>query len=1718
MSRRFGVLVLLTVLTIVAFESSPRIDARQRDSAATTSTSAGPTRTTLGDGRMLVLGGETATGPVRTASIVDPVSQQTTVLPAGMIEARALHSATLLPDGSVLIVGGRTIGGRTLATAERFDPETNTFAPLPISAAAAHAGHTATVLTDGRVLIVGGASGDPSGAAAEVWDVDRSTVAVVAGGDVRSGHAARLLADGRVLIDGGVDANGRPQTGAEIFTPGADRFSSAVPTVTDDGNTPAISAAFPSVDARDVPVDIRLALRFSRPLIPSTVTETTVALSSDQGPVSVRVTPAEAGRLAFISPSSVLAPNTTYTLVINGPRDARGAPLNARLTFTTADDPKDRSATDAADEEVWLPDADAVQNGWKTNRPKSSWESLPPLQAAPGVTAVAGQVLTLDGRPLRGVTLEIDEQETQTDNTGRFLLELRSGATARHELEIEGATANRGQRRYGFFEYGMTVTAARTNVLPFTIWMPRLDTAHEVVIPSPTIRETIITTPYIPGLELHLPAGTVIAGEDGKPVTKLGITPIPVDRPPFPLAANVEVPVYFTVQPGGAYLATAGAGPKGGWLVYPNYRHEYAGKRMQFFHYDPEEKGWYVYGLGTVTPTATQVVPDTTTRIYELTGAMINGGGNPGGPGRPPGDKCCNDSDPVNLATGLFVEESTDLVVPDVLPLAVTRTYRSRDLEVRQFGYGTTHPYGMLLWSALQYQEADLVLPDGGRVHYVRTSLGTGWSDAVFTHQESATTSATPTEFYKSTIKWNGNGWDLVLKNGTVYVFGENAPLQAIRDRLGNTIKITRDNGQRGNITQVTSPNGRWLAFSYDGSGRITQARDNIGRTVAYTYDTQGNLATVTLPGNYVTSYTYDSSHRMLTIKTPNLQGTPYYLVTNEYETAAGAATLGWVKKQTFADAGVYQFTYTVVNGKSTQTDVTNPRGYVRRVTMNSDGYVLSDTRALGQPEQQVTSSSRLAGSNFVTSHTNVNGDQTTSTFDALGNLATYTVLAGTPDAKTTTYTYESRFNQIETITDPLNHVTSFSYDADGNLSMVTDPLNHSTSMTYNAAGQITTVTDALMHSVTLIYAQGDLIETINPLGIHTSQLFDTVGRLISKADGLGRKTEYEYDGIGRVVRVTDPEGGATNVTYFPGGQVQTVTDARNHATSFTYDRIGRQLTRTDPLGRVETLEYDPAGNLIRHTDRKSQVTLRDYDALDRLHQITYADGTTIVYTYDAGGRVTHVADSANGTIVRQYDALDRLTSETTPQGSISYTYDALGRRETMTVAGQPTVTYSYDAASRLAQITQNGVSTVFDYDAADRRTMLTLPNGLSTEYGYDDASQVVAMTYRQGASTLGDLTYAYDAAGNRMQVGGAWARTGLPQPAASIYDDADQIQQSNGIAFDFDPNGNVVADGANLYTWNARNQLASISGSTTATFQYDGVGRRIMKSSFGATTSYLYDVEDVVQELNGSTVNRVVGGTDEWYSFASGATTWTPFVDALGSTIALADGLGGLAAQYTYEPFGNSIVSGASTGNAFLFTGREDEGNGLYYYRARYYQPSLGRFLSEDVFSEPRSAYAYVGNSPPNFTDPTGWMQVETGGIMESIVDQGAIPLGAVAMTKVAAVLLCYCTCEGGSYKLHGILRLYGSMLLPRTVTRVPKVDKSVVDTATARNHEYSWHINPAIAKARKVVEPAEARSYPSEEACNAQCKELQSKAPKEFNKQLQTGQRAENAGIPQK
>jgi RHS repeat-associated protein len=279
----------------------------------------------------------------------------------------------------------------------------------------------------------------------------------------------------------------------------------------------------------------------------------------------------------------------------------------------------------------------------------------------------------------------------------------------------------------------------------------------------------------------------------------------------------------------------------------------------------------------------------------------------------------------------------------------------------------------------------------------------------------------------------------------------------------------------------------------------------------------------------------------------------------------------------------------------------------------------------------------------------------------------------------------------------------------------------------------------------------------------------------------------------------------------------------------------------------------------------------------------------------------------------------------------------------------------------------------------------VTYPNTNKVEYLYNVASELTTVTYKKGTTVLGTLTYTYDLAGNRIKTGGTFGRSNIPPALTTTTYNANNQQTAFGAATaTYDLNGNLAtftdASGTTTYTWNTRNQLTAISGpGLTGSFTYDSFGRRTGKTINGTTTNFVYDGLNPVQEKNGATVtaNLLTGlGIDEFFTRTDGVGVRALLPDALGSTVALGDGTGTLQTQYTYEPFGITTQTGLASTSSYKYTGREDDGTGLLYYRARYYQPRLQRFIAEDplgIHGREVNLYGYVLNDPISLTDPLG-------------------------------------------------------------------------------------------------------------------------------------------------
>ena len=825
-------------------------------------------------------------------------------------------------------------------------------------------------------------------------------------------------------------------------------------------------------------------------------------------------------------------------------------------------------------------------------------------------------------------------------------------------------------------------------------------------------------------------------------------------------------------------------------------------------------------------------------------------------------------------------------------------------------------------------------------------------------------------------------------------------------------MKIARNTDANCTIAQITSPSGRYVQFTYDSSYRVKTATDNIGREVQYSYDASGRLQTVIDANNGTWTYGYDSLNRMTTVQDPRL----ITYLTNVYDSG------GRVYQQYLADGtSFYQFnwtptsntqnvtftansgsggppSYSVLNFRNcstcsegfqpliSQVDVIDPRGYDRRVIFNQYGYPSSDTMAYGKPEQETTTFA-YTPDNLISSVTDQLGRVTAYGYDVQGNTTSLTQLSGTSNAITTTVEYDSIFSQPIFITDPLGNKTTISYDTYGNATTLTDPLGHQMSFAYNGIGLPVSFTDALQHTTQFSYDFADLVSETDPLLNKTSVFRDGAGRVVTVTDPLGNTTKYQYSPLNQITQITDPLQGVTTLTYDGNGNLKTVLDARqqgtNNKTTYTYDNFDHLQTHTDPLMRQETYVLDQLGNLTSCTDRRGKVTTYQYDGISRRSFAGYGTlpgptyESTITYTYDGGNRLSKVVDSTSGTITPVFDGLDRLTSETTPQGSVSYQYDNDSNLKTATVTGQSTVNYYYDNANRLYKVSQGSASTLINYDNANRRSTLTLPNGIVLTYGYDGDSRVNSMSYQLGTTSVGSLTYQYDTAGRRIQVGGSLAATNFPAAVGSTaYDAANELTSWSGTTISYDANGNIQNDGIATYSWNGRNQL---TGRASTSFQYDAFGRRTLNAS---GSSLLYEGADTAQELSGTTpfANRVLGGVDEFFSRTDSSGASSPITDASGSTLALTNSTGNVTTQYGYDPFGNTASYGSISGNTFQYTGRENDSNGLYFYRARYYNPTLHRFISPDPLGfsglSP-NLYEYTFDSPTNFVDPSGLQSI---------------------------------------------------------------------------------------------------------------------------------------------
>ena len=669
-------------------------------------------------------------------------------------------------------------------------------------------------------------------------------------------------------------------------------------------------------------------------------------------------------------------------------------------------------------------------------------------------------------------------------------------------------------------------------------------------------------------------------------------------------------------------------------------------------------------------------------------------------------------------------------------------------------------------------------------------------------------------------------------------------------------------------------------------------------------------------------------------------------------------------------------------NAQGRLSQITDPAGRIVSYAYDATGEELTSvTGPSGTVSYSYLSGQGAAKEYALASITNADGTHQYFDYDAQGRLI------GThadDNAAAVGFSYVSS-GGVKT-TDATGASQTVFYNELFQPAQIEDPLGEVQQLTYNAKHQLVGTQFVGGPRYSFAYdSQGNVSRVVDPLGQSVNLTFNSEpDRLSTLLDQNGNARSYSYDGAGDLTATVSPDGSAAQVAYDAEGQATQTTNARGQAISYTYDSRGL-VTREDfPDGSHADFSYDAHGNLISASD-SSGSTLLQYDSADRLTSITYPGGQFLQFAYDSGGRRTRSVDQDGFTNNYFYDSAGRLSKLTDGSNAliVAYTYDATGRLARKDMGNGTSTTFSYDLAGNLLHLVNlapgGSVNSQFDYtyDSLGRRASMTSADGM-TKYGYDALGQLISVSLPGG----GSIEYTYDGAGNRVAEVDNGATTDY---ASDSNDQYLTIGESNNS---FDADGNLVLSsgpgGNTAYTYDAQGRLIGVNSATdTWIYKYDALGNRISSTHNGQTTQYLVDplgLGNVVGEYDatGKTIADYtygVGLTSRVDS--SNAAAYYDF-DATGSTTGLTGQLGGYLNSYSYLPFGTVQSTIEKFDNPFQYDGQSGVmalGNGLDFMRARFFDPSTGRFLNPDPsgLAGGSNSYAYAANNPISFQDPSG-------------------------------------------------------------------------------------------------------------------------------------------------
>lgn len=778
-----------------------------------------------------------------------------------------------------------------------------------------------------------------------------------------------------------------------------------------------------------------------------------------------------------------------------------------------------------------------------------------------------------------------------------------------------------------------------------------------------------------------------------------------------------------------------------------------------------------------------------------------------------------------------------------------------------------------------------------------------------------------------------------------------------------------------------TAIDGRWevVTYDYDEQGRVKTVTNAAGVTSRIEYDANGNVKLQKLEATVASavrqlqssSFEYDLADRK--VRSTGLGLTAAF----EYDAA------GNLISQVDPDGRTLSYVYDEMNRLTSASD---KEGNRVSKTLDIDGRALSVTDANGLTTTytywDASRDFRVKRVTQPKSAAFANGRSVEYDYDEAGNTKSVKVFpADGAAARETLTTFDELSRPVRVVgpvvNDPVN----------GNIRRVTK-------YTYDNLGRLTVV-NAGRTDVTGISAAADTVT------LQASYTYDDFGRKLKDLDGAGRAWIYTYNAAGDVLTVTDPRGKQTTQQWLVGGYLQQRQNEVGTVT-FTRDVLGlpTRVTNNNPA-YTQDFTYSPQRRLQSVRDSRGGKSLYyEYSKAGQLNAMRDSEGGETNYLYDPAGRLMGLWAANYDYIAFGYDKGGRLAERWSPNGvkaEMAYNDDGSLSSIRHVVAGAEKAkhSYLYDAWGNRKEHAENLAGTELKYG-----------------YEYDELNRLVKAQYTQGTTTALLGQYRYDILNNRTRttdasgsylsylydtVGGAPANVGAQQLNQIDLYNAQNIKQSTVGTFSYDVAGNLtgksVSGTVQSLAWDANNDLRQVNSAVTSgavttnyseVYDYDHEGRRITRQMLTNGTLYSslywYNGEDIHKEYGLQWVSPAAAYThgpaqDEPLIYQSAAGSKYYHADGLGSPTLLTDAAGNLQAFKRFDPWGRVIGSGGAM-PTYGFTGREpDLSTGYTYYRARYYDSALGRFLSRDPIGLQGglNVYAYVDNNPVNNTDPDG-------------------------------------------------------------------------------------------------------------------------------------------------